>query len=81
MNLISKQYDKTEVQITSFETKKGITEYHLLFQQTDCLEDYPTQLQNLLQAYTQGTPPSRIPPLLPERCHQPDSIADGTGPQ
>jgi hypothetical protein len=53
MNLISKQYDKTEVQITSFETKKGITEYHLLFQQTDCLEDYPTQLQNLLQAYTQ----------------------------
>ena len=34
MNLISKQYDKTEVQITSFETKKGITEYHLLFQQT-----------------------------------------------
>ena len=53
MNLISKQYNKTEVQITSFETKKGITEYHLLFQQTDCLEDYPTQLQNLLQAYTQ----------------------------
>jgi len=87
MNLISKQYDKTEVQITSFETKKGITEYHLLFQQTDCLEDYPTQLQNLLQAYTQcveelpGNPTAVFRRYLPERCHQPDSIADGTRPQ
>ena len=53
MELTIKQYNKTEVQITSFETKKGITEYHVIFQQTDYMEDYPTQLNNLLQAYTQ----------------------------
>ena len=53
MELTTKQYDKTEVQITSFETKKGITEYHVIFQQTDYMEDYPTQLQNLQQAYKQ----------------------------
>lgn len=53
MDLISKQYGKTEVQITSFATKKGITEYHIIFQQTDCLDDYAVQLQDLLKAYTQ----------------------------
>lgn len=53
MELTIKQYNKTEVQITSFETKKGITEYHVIFQQTDYMEDYSTQLNNLLQAYTQ----------------------------
>lgn len=53
MDLISKQYGKTEVQITSFATKKGITEYHIIFEQTDCLDDYAVQLQDLLTAYTQ----------------------------
>lgn len=53
MNLITKQYDKTEATITSFETRKGITEYHILLQQTDCMDDYPTQLGELLAAYTQ----------------------------
>lgn len=53
MNLISRQYDKTEVQITSFATKKGITEYHLIFRQTDCMDDYSTQLQDLIKTYTQ----------------------------
>lgn len=44
-------YNKTEVQITSFQSSKGITEYHLLFQQTDCMDDFHTQLQQLLDAY------------------------------
>lgn len=51
MELIKKTFDKTKVQITSFETGKGITEYHLLFEQTDTLDDFPTQLQTLLAAY------------------------------
>lgn len=55
MDLIRRQYDKTEVQITSFETQKGITEYHIILKQTDCMDDYPTQLQDLLKAYTQCT--------------------------
>ena len=38
MNLIRKTYDTTEVQITSFQSSKGITEYHIFFQQTNCLE-------------------------------------------
>ena len=53
MDLITRQYNKTRVQITSFETKKGITEYHIIFEQTDCLDDYTTQLQDLLKAYNQ----------------------------
>ena len=40
MNLIRKTYDTTEVQITSFQSSKGITEYHIFFQQTNCLEDF-----------------------------------------
>lgn len=40
MNLIRKTYDTTEVQITSFQSTKGITEYHIFFQQTNCLEDF-----------------------------------------
>ena len=53
MDLITRQYNKTNVQITSFETKKGIIEYHIILEQTDCMDDYPTQLQDLLKAYTQ----------------------------
>ena len=53
MDLITRQYNKTRVQITSFETKKGITEYHIIFEQTDCLDDYTIQLQDLLKAYNQ----------------------------
>lgn len=47
MNLIRKTYDTTEVQITSFQSSKGITEYHIFFQQTNCLEDFHTQLQHI----------------------------------
>lgn len=50
MNLTRKTYNKTDVQITSFETGKGITEYHLLFRQTDCMDDFQTQLQGLTEA-------------------------------
>lgn len=52
MNLVRKIYDTTEVQITSFSTSKGIAEYHLIFQQTDCMDDFTTQLENLQKAYT-----------------------------
>ncbi len=51
MKLTTKQYDKTSAQITSFETKKGITEYHVILTQTDCMDDYPTQLKSLTDAY------------------------------
>lgn len=52
MNLIRKTYNATEVQITSFQSAKGITEYHILFQQTDSLEDYPSQLQQIQEVYS-----------------------------
>ena len=51
MNLIRKTYDTTEVQITSFQSSKGITEYHIFFQQTNCLEDFHTQLQHIQDVY------------------------------
>ena len=51
MDLIRKTYDTTEVQITSFQSTKGITEYHLLFRQTDCMEDFHAQLQQIQEAY------------------------------
>ena len=53
MDPITRQYNKTAVQITPFETKKGITEYHIILEQMDCMDDYSTQLQDLLKAYTQ----------------------------
>lgn len=52
MKVTKKAYGKTEVQITSFETQKGITEYHALFSQTDCMDDFHTQMQAILTAYT-----------------------------
>lgn len=55
MKLIKKIYDSTEIQITSFETPKGITEYHILLRQTNCMDDFQTQLQSLLKAYTRCT--------------------------
>lgn len=51
MDRIKKTYHTTEVQIASFHTPKGITEYHVLFQQTDCTEDFRTQLARLQAAY------------------------------
>lgn len=51
MNLIRKICNKTEVQITSFETGNGITEYHLIFQLTDNMDDFGTQLEEITQAY------------------------------
>ena len=53
MNLIRKTFHTTEVQITSFQSQKGITEYHALFQQTDCMEDFMSQLQHIQEAYNQ----------------------------
>lgn len=50
MDLVRKVYGNTEVQITSFSTSKGITEYHLIFQQTNCMDDFTTQLNNLQKA-------------------------------
>ena len=52
MNLIKKLYNKTEIQITSFETNRGITEYHLLLQQVECMDDFHTQLQSIQEAYS-----------------------------
>ena len=83
MELTTKQYDKTEVQITSFETKKGITEYHVIFQQTDYMEDYPTQLQNLQQAYKQCVEELPGNPTAVFRryfLNQPDCFVNGKGP-
>ena len=54
MNLIRKTYDTTEVQITSFQSTKGITEYHIFFQQTNCLEDFHTQLQHIQDVYARS---------------------------
>ena len=54
MNLIRKTYDTTEVQITSFQSSKGITEYHIFFQQTNCLEDFHTQLQHIQDVYARS---------------------------
>ena len=54
MNLIRKTYGTTEVQITSFQSSKGITEYHIFFQQTDCMEDFHTQLQHIQDVYTRS---------------------------
>lgn len=51
MKFTTKQYDKTSAQITAFETEKGITEYHVILTQTDCMDDYPTQLKSLTKAY------------------------------
>ena len=51
MNLIRKTYGTTEVQITSFQSSKGITEYHIFFQQTDCMEDFHSQLQHIQDVY------------------------------
>ena len=51
MELERKMYNKTEVQITSFQSAKGITEYHLLFQQTDSMDDFHTQFKQLLMTY------------------------------
>lgn len=53
MDLIRKTYHTTKVQITAFQSQKGITEYHVLFQQTDSLEDFKTQLQHIQEAYNQ----------------------------
>ena len=40
MNLIRKTYDTTEVQITSFQSTKGITEYHIcLLYTSDAADD------------------------------------------
>lgn len=55
MKSITKKYQKTEVQITSFTTSKGVTEYHLLFQYADEMDDYTAQLQALSEAYTACT--------------------------
>ena len=54
MNLIRKTYDTTEVQISSFQSSKGITEYHIFFQQTNCLEDFHTQLQHIQDVYARS---------------------------
>lgn len=51
MKQTTKQYDKTVLRITSFETKKGITEYHVIVSLTDKMDDYPTQLKHLMEAY------------------------------
>ncbi len=51
MKLETKQYDKAVLKITSFETKKGITEYHVIVSLTDRMDDYPTQLKHLMEAY------------------------------
>ena len=54
MNLIRKTYDTTEVQITPFQSNTGITEYHIFFQQTNCLEDFHTQLQHIQDVYARS---------------------------
>ncbi len=51
MKLETKQYNKAVLRITSFETKKGITEYHVIVSLTDGMDDYPTQLKHLTEAY------------------------------
>ena len=51
MNLIRQTYGTTEVQISTFQSDKGITEYHVFFQQTDSMEDYHTQLQHIREVY------------------------------
>lgn len=52
IKLITKKYNKTNVQITCFSVTEGITEYHLLFNQTDDKDDYATQLNEITRAYT-----------------------------
>ena len=54
MNPIRKTYGTTEVQITSFQSSKGITEYHIFFQQTDSMEDFRTQLQHIQDVYARS---------------------------
>ena len=54
MNLIRKTYGTTEVQITSFQSSRGITEYHIFFQQTDSMEDFHTQLQHIQDVYARS---------------------------
>lgn len=51
MELTRKTYGKTEVQITSFHTGRGISEYHLIIQFTDSREDFPTQIKEITDAY------------------------------
>lgn len=54
MNLIRKTYDTTEVQITSFQSSKGITEYHIFFQTDEVPEDFHTQLQHIQDVYARS---------------------------
>lgn len=51
MELTKKTYGKTEVQITSFNTGRGISEYHLMLQFTDEREDFPTQVKEITGTY------------------------------
>ncbi len=52
MKDLLQHYNSTDARIAVFESAAGITEYHILFQQTDPDEDFETQLNALHAAYT-----------------------------
>ena len=82
MTFTTKTYEQNTIyaQICSFESKGGVTEYHIMFSVTDPSLSFGEQLDSLQRAYDAVTKcRSRFPSLLSERCGQPGGYVDGTG--
>lgn len=67
MNYQIKKYehDTIQVQISTFSTKKGITEYHLIVTVTDLSLPFPAQMENLQKAYRQAVEEELSPLAMP----------------
>lgn len=67
MNYTSKHYEEnnTEVIISSFKGKGGVTEYHLLISVTTSFLPFPTQLENVQKTYARVVAEEPIQKAIP----------------